>query len=139
MISWDFVHWRSIAHVKRNMLLEAAEDAVQTWLVFREIQEDVGSQDLTEVAEATTGVFRELLSLGLLEAGEYYQEGGRVWGLEPRLALEQVATECGRLAGGATDFGGCWFRATATGVAWVQQYYDLLAHLSLEKSRPEGP
>lgn len=127
-----------IAHAKRDALLEAAEDTIQTWLVFRPMDQDAGFHDSAKAAQATVELFRDLLALGLLEAG-VYGEGEWSWGLSATEAMRQVEAECGRLAAGVNDFSGCWFRATAAGSAWVQRYYNGLALLSPEKVRPDGP
>jgi hypothetical protein len=99
---------------------------------------DAGFHDSTKAAQATVELFRDLLALGLLEAG-VCSEDGWSWGLPATEAMRQVETECRKLAAGINDFGGCWFRTTAAGLAWVQRYYDQLALLSPAQVRPKGP
>lgn len=127
-----------IAHAKRDAQLEAAEDTIQTWLVFRPMDENAGLHDSAKAAQATVELFRDLLGLGLLEAGAY-RGSGWLWGIPATEALGQVEEECRRLAAGTNEFGGCWFRATPAGMAWVQRYYDGLALLSAAMVRPVGP
>jgi hypothetical protein len=127
-----------IAHAKRNVLLEGAEDYFQVWHVFWRLDRNGGFQDHAKAAEATFELFRDLLTLGLLEAGESSESG---WSktLPVTEALAQVQRECERLAAGDNDWSGPWFQATAEGETWVRRYYDSLALLFPDKRRPVGP
>jgi len=83
--TWDWIRWRALAHVGRDILLYADEEPIRVSLVHGFVEDALGSEPPEVIREASNAITARLVSEGLLSpqgSGDSQlaiTESGNIW------------------------------------------------------------
>ena len=66
-VTWEGILWRAIAHVRRDVLLYAAEEPIRLELILGFVEDVISSNSTVSVAETATQIVTDLIERGLLQ------------------------------------------------------------------------
>jgi hypothetical protein len=108
-ITWNSVRWRALAHVRRDILLYAAEEPIRVSLIRGFVEDALGLEPRQSVDEANAIVV-QLVSEGMLA---------------PKGRESPGVANVGTVAAKDSEFA-----MTESGSAWVRAYYEHLEKIA---------
>ena len=124
----DFLRWRRLAHVKRDVMLESVED--EQWLVHLVKMATEGNGDEPSNVRAQW-IVQDLVGCGLVELGDSNstEQGWVRWPTAPEEWQPRLRAEIAKLVSGSAAWSTVALRATPKGEQWVADYYKMLEDL----------
>lgn len=109
------------ADLRRDMVLDAAEDYVDLSWYIHEVRKALGISDGHEIMSETADAIRDLLSAGYIRAGYLTGEGFEAWDESPDGVRDRLIAEWLKMGRTPEMWEVAWFEATPKGKDYAKR------------------